>query len=776
MSNVFEFINADGLGDFGYQGNWIDETSPFVFGPPGPTDIALVETSGKITGSASVSTLLYYGYGGLLTSTVQINASALVLEGTVAISGYSYSNISDEVEEDGNSTVILNQASELYVNNTAGGTTFDVGVSSGYASTFNLTGLGTAVLMEEGNAVIGDAGIGAMTVSAGAELEANGGTGGQIILGNQTGSHGTLTVTGQNSDVYARNSIFVGYNGTGALSILAGAEVTTGEFIVGLDPNSTNTALISGAGSRLYGGNAQVAAGPNSRITIANGGFADFSTLQIGLYGNGVVLVEGAGSILEIDGYFKIGAPGVGSLQVTSGAEVVANTTSTIDVAIAPEESKISVSGVGSVFRSISGTMRLGWWGTAAVTISSGGKMITSTIGGPAVTLGNGVANPEETGQGLVTINGPGSNWNVTGEFDVGYNTHGTLLVEGGGGINTGNYDGVAGFVVGNTGGQPDFPAKAAGTATITGAGSTLTNNGEFVIGNYGSGTLNVSSAAAVHTTAGSSAYYGAIVGEYAGSTGVVSVTGNSQWTISTELIVGFFGSGSLTVGAGSTVSAAALVVSGVGSSLDVAGAGAKMAVSGNAIFGVVNQADVTIGSGGQLSIGGTAELEDSYLQLTGGALSVSKALTLDSGQLMIGYGTVRTSGLINSGTVDAIGGTLNFIGGVTGSGLLEIDPASTLSLGGSVSSGQDIIFETATSKLVLGAPASFAGNIYGFLKGNTIDLSKIIASSLTYSGQTLTVHESGGAVLALKFVGTYTQSSFGMTSDGHSGTFITHT
>ena len=47
---------------------------------------------------------------------------------------------------------------------------------------------------------------------------------------------------------------------------------------------------------------------------------------------------------------------------------------------------------------------------------------------------------------------------------------------------------------------------------------------------------------------------------------------------------------------------------------------------------------------------------------------------------------------------------------------------------------------------------------------------------SLTYSGQTLTVHESGGASLGLKFAGTYSQSSFGMTSDGHSGTFITHT
>ena len=75
----------------------------------------------------------------------------------------------------------------------------------------------------------------------------------------------------------------------------------------------------------------------------------------------------------------------------------------------------------------------------------------------------------------------------------------------------------------------------------------------------------------------------------------------------------------------------------------------------------------------------------------------------------------------------------------------------------GSVAAGQETIFSSATSKRVLGNPASFAG-------------------SLTYSGQTLTVHESGGASVALRFAGPYTQSSFGMTSDGHSGTFITRT
>jgi len=181
---------------------------------------------------------------------------------------------------------------------------------------------------------------------------------------------------------------------------------------------------------------------------------------------------------------------------------------------------------------------------------------------------------------------------------------------------------------------------------------------------------------------------------------------------------------------------------SGTGS-INLSGAGAKLTVSGNAIFGVLTGAGVTIGSGGEVLIGGTAELEAGSIQLAGGELAVSKTLTVDSGQLMVGQGTVQTSGLINSSTLYASGGTLSFIGGITGTGKLEIETASTLSLGSSVGSGQEVVFQTATSKLILGAPGAFAGNIYGFVKGDTIDLSKIIASSLTYTGQTLTLHET---------------------------------
>ena len=153
----------------------------------------------------------------------------------------------------------------------------------------------------------------------------------------------------------------------------------------------------------------------------------------------------------------------------------------------------------------------------------------------------------------------------------------------------------------------------------------------------------------------------------------------------------------------------------------------------------------------------------------------MAQTLTLDAGTSLNGHGTVQACSTINTTNVQASGGTLSFLGGVTGNGQMGIDAASTLSLGGGVGAGQATIFESTTSKLVLGAPSSFAGTIYDFMKGDKIDLASVVAQSLTYASQTLTVHETGGASLALNFAGAYAQNSFGMTTDGHGGTVITH-
>jgi hypothetical protein len=57
------------------------------------------------------------------------------------------------------------------------------------------------------------------------------------------------------------------------------------------------------------------------------------------------------------------------------------------------------------------------------------------------------------------------------------------------------------------------------------------------------------------------------------------------------------------------------------------------------------------------------------------------------------------------------------------------------------------------------------------------IDLASVVATSLTFSGKTLTVHESGEASFGLLFAGANTSASFvAPVSDGHGGTLIHHT
>jgi T5SS/PEP-CTERM-associated repeat protein len=78
----------------------------------------------------------------------------------------------------------------------------------------------------------------------------NGGTANFIlsIIGDQSGSTGTVTVDGNGS---TWSSIFfeVGLSGTGTLTIRNGAVVDGSDGIIGGDPGSTGTVTVDGAGS-----------------------------------------------------------------------------------------------------------------------------------------------------------------------------------------------------------------------------------------------------------------------------------------------------------------------------------------------------------------------------------------------------------------------------------------------------------------------------------------------------------------------------------------------
>jgi hypothetical protein len=76
----------------------------------------------------------------------------------------------------------------------------------------------------------------------------------------------------------------------------------------------------------------------------------------------------------------------------------------------------------------------------------------------------------------------------------------------------------------------------------------------------------------------------------------------------------------------------------------------------------------------------------DGAVFMQGGTLNAG-SVTVDSGALMIGYGTVNGTDTIN-GTVVSSGGTLDITGNVTGSGTLTVGSGTIDSSGSSVSIG----------------------------------------------------------------------------------------
>ena len=143
--------------------------------------------------------------------------------------------------------------------------------------------------------------------------------------------------------------------------------------------------------------------------------------------------------------------------------------------------------------------------GSGTVTVGAGGLGLLKTTTGQ---LGNPLGS-----QGTVIVSGAGASWTNAGNLVIGGSGTGRLTIENGGTVaNT-----LGGFV-GNSPGS-------LGTVTVSGAGSTWTNNGTIQVGASGTGTLTIQNGGTVNSGGGGS------VGLLPGSNGAVTVTGpGSVW------------------------------------------------------------------------------------------------------------------------------------------------------------------------------------------------------------------------------------------------------
>jgi hypothetical protein len=166
--------------------------------------------------------------------------------------------------------------------------------------------------------------------------------------------------------------------------------------------------------------------------------------------------------------------------------------------------------------------------------------------------------------------------------------------------------------------------------------------------------------------------------------------------------------------------------------------------------------------------VSGTVEVvgSASVLVLKGATIN-GGTVTVDSGSVISGHGTIATA-VTNNGSIEATGGALlDITGAITGSGSAQIDGAASLELGGS--SSQSVSFNGLSATLKLDDPFHFTGDITGLAVSDVIELAT--ASGVTVTGATLggsilgssvlTVTESGGHSLTFNVAGALVENDF---------------
>ncbi|WP_164738362.1 autotransporter-associated beta strand repeat-containing protein [Aquabacter cavernae] len=309
---------------------------------------------------------------------------------------------------------------------------------------------------------------------------------------------------------------------------------------------------------------------------------------------------------------------------------------------------------------------------TSGYTITDGGISLTSFNGQvPVITVGN--SSPATAGVTATIASA------LSGTAGLEKAGSGTLTLTGNNSF-TGNSLISAGSLVfsggTSTAGQIDIArdADTTGSMTVTGSGTSL-NIGiaELYVGNFGTGSLTVSDGATLTTGYGS-------LGHDAGSVGSATVTGaGSTWTVNDNYIyVGNYGTGTLLVSDGGTVNADYMYVGYyqdvTGGSVTVTGTGSSLNLVDGIELGVYNNGSLTISDGGSLTSGEAyiGTYTGYYGTYTADATVTGAGSTwnLGTSSITLGYeysGTVGTLTIEDGGTVTSGTGYLGYYDGTSG-------------------------------------------------------------------------------------------------------------
>ena len=619
--------------------------------------------------------------------------------------------------------------------------TLMLGSSSSGAGTTSPLGTGVGAVA---NHVMTSTAFNGATVSSGAVLDLNGQAISQAIVLNGTGisSAGALI---NNSGTAAT----ISGGGVTGLQITSGGSGYSSVPSVTLSGNATAVASLglTTASLTISGGTGYTV---GSAITVTGGGGSGF---------RGTVTSIGAGG--SITGW-TVTAPGTGFTGAPTSVTVATGTGASTSI----NGNNFTVSGLTVT------SQGSGYTSAPSVTFA-GSATASSYVSG--VILGS---NSSIGGTGNITISGlisdSGSNYSLT---KVGANTVtlGSANSYGGGTIiNAGtiNFSG-AGTLGGTSaslgvaGGTLNLSATSQTVGAVSLSGGTISNgtltgtsyttsSGTITANLAGSGVGLTQNGAGTTTLSGSSTYSGGTLL----TTGTL-VAGSSTTTSAGSIVNGPFGTGTLTLGTGTTLEdngsaitlANALSLSGT---INLASTG-----SGSLIFdghALTVPSTVTLTGNTTLNVTNTTTIADDFTNPSNYSLAKAGAGTLNlTGTTTSTAGTTITGGLLTIASGNSLGsGLINL---ANGAGLAYTGGTGTMSQNITVASGATAtVSNTGTATLTLAGTLTKAdANLILNAGGNTIDVMGRIVSTGAVGPFDSDLYVTNGTVIADNSNNTYT-------------------
>ncbi|MEM1011103.1 MAG: hypothetical protein AAGI46_02650 [Planctomycetota bacterium] len=292
------------------------------------------------------------------------------------------------------------------------GGTGTLGVSDGASFTANGVFLGDGSLADgtmtvsgntttadiDGTFIVGDTGLGSLTIDGGATVTSSGGSGFFIVAdeGNSDGSSLTISGAGSTLDYAGTNRVILGHFGGSSASpttvLVEDGGLLRSSGAVNVSEQDNSNTLLTVDGGTIEGTSMNVAVDPGTvaDVVVSNGGrilIDDFAEIAAENNGNASLIVEDAGSLFQTGGDFSVSA----TASVNSDGDLFVR-----------DGGRVETGNLGFVgrFNNDRGTATIGGTGApASWTIGS------TLFVGPNTASGFGLLNVEENG--TVDVEGP---------------------------------------------------------------------------------------------------------------------------------------------------------------------------------------------------------------------------------------------------------------------------------------------------------------------------------------------------------------------------------